>query len=256
MVLLRATADRAFVRGESSRTYGPWMVVTRCWESGDVEVDPKEVEVMPVTEQGKVDHVGHGRRSHKEGNSSSEVVNGVVGEMSAAIPATPLAVVGGGSDVVEINGNNLHSTVPVILLSGLQEMNTKVVQVSPKVTHSAKGSYATIVIQDNENMVTDMNAMGKGSVGPIRTTKTISKRGISLRKHGPNMGSSKSVLREWNHVFVANIDKVAQEVQQHKDDVLPSLENESESNYSNQSTILGGVVDVVAPVESVIQPRQ
>ncbi|KAL4362111.1 hypothetical protein GQ457_04G026880 [Hibiscus cannabinus] len=243
MVLLQATADRSFAGGESFRTYVPWMVVTRRWgnyrrdsnvvrskhapgtipsrfrfsvlESGDVEVDPKEVKVMPVIERGKVDHMGHGRRSHKEGNSSSNVVNEVVDEMSAAIPATSLAAVGGGSDVVEING-----TICILY---------------------------QLFCLDNGNMGTDMNVMGKGSVGTIRTTKTIPKRGISLHKHGPSMGSSKSVLSKWILVPVANIDKVAQKVQQHKDDGLTSLENESESNRLNQSTILGGVVDVVAP---------
>ncbi|KAK8513174.1 hypothetical protein V6N12_037665 [Hibiscus sabdariffa] len=195
-----------------------------------------EVENTFVTERGKADQAGHGRCGDQEGNPDNAVGNAAVDETLNVEPDTLLEVVGGGSKV------------PVVLLNGSQEMRTEHVQVLPKISRSAKGTHTCIVIRDKENMGPDGSDTGRKSGGLIRTMKIAPKRGITLRKHGQNNGGSTSVLSEWIPAAVANIDRVAQEVVQHKSDSSLSLGAESGSNYPDRAGILEGSVDVEAPL--------
>ncbi|KAL4377126.1 hypothetical protein GQ457_02G029900 [Hibiscus cannabinus] len=171
-----------------------------------LEVVPIEVENTVVTERGKADQVGNASGSGREGNPDNAVGIAAVDETLGAEPDSLLEVVGGGSKV------------PVVLLNGSHEMHTEQVQVLPKVSRPAKGTHTSIVIRDKENMGSDGSDTGRKSGGPIRTTKIAPRQGITLRKHGQNKGGLTSVLSEWIPATVANIDRVAQEVVQHKSD--------------------------------------
>ncbi|KAL4283143.1 hypothetical protein GQ457_16G010650 [Hibiscus cannabinus] len=172
----------------------------------------------------------------REGNSDAVVSNVEVVAARVDAPSSLSEEAGGGSKV------------PVVLINESQDGCMEQIQVLPKVLLSAKGTHTTIVIRDKENKDPDGSVMGRKSGGPIRTTKTTPKRGIALRKHGPSKGGLTSVLSEWIPAAMANIDKVAQGVVQHKGESSLVLGAEVGSDNSAQAGRLEDSVDVDNPI--------
>ncbi|KAL4295689.1 hypothetical protein GQ457_12G025480 [Hibiscus cannabinus] len=170
--------------------------------------------------------------SGREGNPDVAVSDAEAVATRIAEPGSLLEEVGGGSKV------------PVVLLNESQERRMEQSQVLPKISHSAKGTHAAIVIRDKENKDPDGSVTGRKSGGPIRTTKIAPKRGIALHKHGPSKGGSTSILSEWIPAAMANIDRVAQGVVQHTADSSLLLGAESGLTHSAQAGCLEDSVDV------------